>query len=115
MKKFNRADWRLIAQILSAVFVVAVIFFSLGFKSAPGENNVAKVNRVDGVYVFIESQPANDYDVLGTVKKTGFTLGGTIQEQYKVMTRRCRKDYPDADGIIFDDISLEHGTCIKFK
>lgn len=79
------------------------------------DHSLSRANRYEGVYVFIQSQPVADYTVLGTVKKTGFVMSGDPTEMFETLVKRCKKQYDDADGIIFDDVKMEHATCIKFK
>jgi hypothetical protein len=79
------------------------------------DKGLARVNRYQGYFVFVQSQPINEYDVLGTVKKTGVVWTGSPDEMFNILIRRMKKDYPTADGIIFDDVAMEHATCIKFK
>ena len=96
---------------LAVLAVIAVLSFR------PGENtkDLAHVNQQSGLYVFLESRPASDYTVLGTVKKTGLVWNGKAKEMREIMVRRAKKDYDDAEGIIFDDIAMDHATVIKFK
>lgn len=76
---------------------------------------LAKVNREQGYYIFIQCTPVAEYEVLGTVKKTGIVWSGSPEEMYKIIIRRTKKEYPKADGIIFEDVAMEHATCIVFK
>lgn len=75
----------------------------------------AKADRVEGLYIFIHSQPVAEYTVLGTVKKTGLVWTGKPSEIFKIILRRAQNDYPGTEGLIFDDINLDKATCIKFK
>jgi hypothetical protein len=75
----------------------------------------ATVEMAEGVYVFLQSRPVADYEVLGTVKKTGLVWSGKPKEMYRILLRRAKKDFPTCDGIIFEDIDMDHATCIKFK
>ncbi len=79
------------------------------------KRTLANVKQNNGLYVFIEAAPVSDFEVLGTVKKTGLVWSGKAAEMVKIMTRRAKDDYPSAEGIIFDDLSLDHASVIKFK
>lgn len=81
----------------------------------PVQKATATVNQVSGIYVFISCQPNAPYTTLGTVKKTGITLTGGSKEIVKIMIKRAKSDYTECEGIIFDDLTLEHATVIKFK
>jgi hypothetical protein len=75
----------------------------------------ATVEQAEGLYVFLQSRPVAEYDVVGTVKKTGLVWSGKPKEMYRILLKRAKKDYPNCDGIIFEDIDMDHATCIKFK
>jgi predicted small secreted protein len=79
------------------------------------KKDYANVNRISGLFIFLESNPLSDYEVLGTVKKTGLVWSGKPKEMQNILIRRALKDYPNCDGIIIDDISMDHATVIKFK
>lgn len=86
----------------------------LGFRTPP-THSIANVKQDNGLYVFIEATPATEYETLGTVKKTGLVMSGKAKEMVRILCRRAKDDYPTAEGIIFDDLTLEHATVIKFK
>ena len=98
--------------VISCFVIIALFAFK---PSEQFKKDYASVNRISGLYVFIESKPMADYDVVGTVKKTGLVWNGRGKEMLDILIRRAQKDYPDCDGIIFDDIMMDHATCIKFK
>jgi hypothetical protein len=101
---------------LLLVITVLSIVAILAFKSTNEiKRDYASVNQVSGLYVFLESKPLAEYEVLGTVKKTGLVWNGKAKEMQNILIRRAQDDYPKCDGIIFDDISMEHATVIKFK
>lgn len=76
---------------------------------------LANVKKDHGLYIFIESAPASEYETLGEVKKTGLVMTGSAKEMVKRLCNRAHNDYPTAEGIIFDDLALDHATVIKFK
>ena len=104
---------------MKRIAIVATLLIALlatqSFRPSPSDKDLGRVNRTSGLYVFIESQPVGDYTVLGTVKKTGLVWNGKAKEMRDILVKRALKDYPDAEGIIFDDISLDHATVIKYK
>jgi hypothetical protein len=80
-------------------------------------NRNAKVSTIKGMYVFIKSEPVDDYTYLGTMeKKLNPTSFEKTIEQFITM---ARKDYPQADGIIFKGALNANGVfkadAIKFK
>lgn len=97
----------LIPFVLLALFLTAFTLVS--------DKRSATVEDREGVYIFMFSKPTAEYEYLGTVKKTGIVWTGEPKEMFNILLRRCKKDYPDADGIIFSDVSLDHADCVKFK
>lgn len=77
----------------------------------------AMVSLTKGMYLFIQSQPVQQYEVLGRVKKSGIAWTGKPKEMISIMTRRAKDKYPTCEGLIFDtdDLSLGRAIAIKFK
>jgi hypothetical protein len=96
--------------------LLIVILFSISSKAqTQSKKDIASVEQAQGMFVFLQSKPLAEYEVLGTVKKTGLVWTGSPKEMYRTLLRRAKKDYPNCDGIIFEDIDMEHATCVKFK
>ena len=101
-----------ILTVCAALSLIAALAFTT---QTENKKDLARVNRVQGYYIFIQCAPLTEYDVLGTVKKTGVTWTDDPEEKYNTLIKRTKKDFPKCDGIIFDDIQLEHATCIQLK
>lgn len=99
--------------------MIAVLFIAFAAVSFIQDNKgIAKVQRVQGYYIYAMSEPVTDYDVIGTVK--GKTVGShEFDKLLEQVVKNVQKDYPDADGILFDGaIKQSHNTkvsVIKFK
>ena len=92
-------------KILTVLIVLAIT--SLSFKSYEDyKKSDAKVNQAEGIYIFLESTPLKEYEVLGTVKKTGIVWSGQPNEMLRIILRRARRDYPNCDAIIFDSFRI---------
>jgi len=98
----------------------------------------AQVSKIQGLHVFILSEPKHDYEILGDVTNNfGEQLGeategkkkfkdimegvfstaannADFQKLLKHMSTQAREQYKDADGILFK-FNLSQGTAIKFK
>lgn len=97
-----------IALTLSFAFVAANYEFN---------KSTAEVDQVEGVYIFINAKPVNEYKYLGT-SKSFMTLGsGQFQDVRDKLIRKVKKKYPEADGIIFSfyDGGTDKCDAIKFK
>ncbi len=78
------------------------------------DKSLATVEQEQGIYIFIKSKPSAEYQFLGSVKK-GIALTGSPEEMFNSMLKKCKKDYPQADGIIFTSAGMDKADCIKFK
>ena len=96
--------------IISAIAIIGI----LGFKFATQKDS-ATVEQKEGIYIFMFSKPTAQYDFLGSVKKTGIVMSGSPEEMFKTILKRCKKDYPSANGLIFTSVDMEHADCIKIK
>jgi uncharacterized protein YgiM (DUF1202 family) len=54
------------------------------------------------MYVYHFSKPTDSYKVIGRVKAK-MTLTGTPTELFNSIIKQVEKDYPGAEGLIFDD------------
>lgn len=93
------------------ILIVGAILVS--FKLAI-DKTAATVTQEQGVSVFILSKPTQAYDYLGTVK-VKLTMSGAPSELFNKALKNLKKDYPNADGIIFNSIDLDKADAIKFK
>lgn len=102
------------------------------------DHGTAKVHKVHGLYVFIEAEPAAEYESMGPVitnetaeklaeagkgKKFFEAVGDVFKEGVENMTfndllenmvQKARDTYPDADAVIFNQ-RLTQCEVIKFK
>ena len=78
------------------------------------DHSSAAVEQREGIYIFIYSKPTPAYDYQGSIKKS-FAISGGPEEMLNSMIRKCKKDYPQAQGIIFISASMDKADCIKFK
>jgi hypothetical protein len=78
----------------------------------------AEVEKYQGIYMFIESEPVSEYEVLETVK-IGMTMMGTLTEIKEKAVKKARKKQDDFDGLIFylsgNIYTDDYIDVIKFK
>jgi len=80
------------------------------------KKNTAEVPQISGMYIFFLSKPVKEYNYITTMKKIVFADG--INEAVGKYAALAKKEYPEADGIIFNDIisgSRDRFDVIKFK
>lgn len=94
------------------ILIPALLLMAFAIQDANTGNATAE--QVEGYYIFLMSKPVKAYEYLGTVK-AGITWNGQPEENFRSILKRVKKDYPKADGIIFQDISLKKVDAIKFK
>ncbi|MBI3502262.1 MAG: hypothetical protein HY063_10760 [Bacteroidetes bacterium] len=105
----------------TAIFLLGALTVGLlAFKVATYDtkNSTAEVDQIQGVYVFIKAKPVKEYEFLGVVK--GPTFGSEqMDDMLDYMLKRVKKDYPSANGILFDGpIKRSDNTkvsAVKFK
>ena len=99
--------------------LVTVLYFSFIPAHKPNTNNQATVNQEQGLYLFTDCKPVNDYEFLGTVQ--GKSAMSISNEQYidvrNLLIKRVKKEFPKADGIIFhfDNGGRDAADAIFFK
>jgi hypothetical protein len=107
-------------RILKTCFVLAfVLLFALSLGLMSMKNNMydvkgstGEVNQIEGLYIFTDSKPVKETEFLGSVK-AGVTMSGSYSQIINKIARKARKEYPNADAIIFN--GEEKADVVKFK
>lgn len=60
------------------------------------------------------SKPTQDYDYLGSVKKS-VAWSGKPDEMLNSLLKKVKKEYPNADGMIITNIDMDKADAVKFK
>ncbi len=91
------------------ILALCVISLSLAVQAAG--DHLSKPQQIDGLHVYIMSEPVDAYYKLGQV---GSGTSSKLSEMLKQAIKNVKKQYPDAEGVIFDpEKNLGYG--IKFK
>jgi hypothetical protein len=91
----------------------AAIVSTLAFTSVTTENHLARPKQVEGLYVYVMSEPADEYYKLGQVGSGTVTKWDAMIKQ---VVKNVKTTYPDADGVIFDEVkSVGYGIQFKKK
>jgi hypothetical protein len=99
--------------VLTAV-LTALSITLISFKTLE-EKNTANVEKKEGLYIFVCSVPTAEYEYLGKVKKPSITMSSKPEELFNSLVSRCKKEYPQADGLIISNINMNDAQCVKFK
>lgn len=95
-------------------FVILLSITAAKVVDLPTQYNSATVEKIDGLYVFMLSEPINEYEVLGTIKKR-IALTGQPREMLNSMIKKAKKQYPQSDAIIFTAVAMDELKAIQFK
>jgi hypothetical protein len=101
---------------LPKAWMIILCFLSISIMSFSGTNLVfqAEVAKENDMYVFYLSEPTSEYEVLGEIR-SGPVWFGIPSEMLHSVTRRARKKYDNAEGVIFLDKNMRRASVIKFK
>ena len=101
------SDPRFVVVVLFTVLCSAKLFI-------PGEKASAMVEQQQGVYIFILCKPSAEYEYLGSIQqKAAWT--GQPSEMLSGMLKKLKKEYPEANGIIFTSLDMDKADCVRFK
>lgn len=86
-----------LALIACFTLIFALISFNKKDKGLPLAS--ARVTQVDGLYIFTDCLPTNQFDSIGSVG-LGF-ISGTQYDNIKTnLIKRTKKQFPEAEGLI---------------
>ena len=77
---------------------------------------LANVYRHNGLLIFTDCEPVNEYDVVEH-ERSVLSWSGQYSEIKNKLTRRALRDYPSADGIIISmtEGHVDRAVVVKFK
>lgn len=97
------------------LFLMAALLLASSFKIAyDATNKTAEVAKVDGLYIFTDSEPVKAYTKLGSVTVTfGSPQYSEVRDK---LIKKALKEHPSADGLIlyFHTGKADRAEAIKF-
>jgi hypothetical protein len=104
---------RNLTTILTLVFILTGI--KTNAQDIDNDYSLARVGeRIHGVYIFILSDPYQDYEYIATIKvKINWT--GTTTESFEKAIKKAKKKYPYFNGMVFQRRDFSKVDLIKFK
>ena len=104
--------------------VTLIAFFLFGYTNLLlSQNNIANANKIQGFYIFIDSQPMAEYDVIGEITSEGHNdrdiknSGGQYQPVRDYLINKARQTNYQADGLILTLVNggTDKAVIIQFK
>lgn len=99
-------------KIIIPILTIAIV--ASAFTFIEDEKAKATVDQIEGLYVFIKSKPTAENEYLGSVSKA-LAWSGKPEEMLNSMIKKVKKEYPQANGIIFTSVDMDKADAIKFK
>ena len=105
-------------------FVLAMLFLAIIVNAQDRKTAPAKVEKIEGVPVYVFSTPADDYEIVGKALKAGsiikvsVNMSATVREKVQKMVIKALKrqeegKVPNFDGIIFN-LDNDKVQAVKF-
>ena len=96
------------------ISIVALIIAAASFTAfTQVTEHLAKPNQQEGVYIYQNCTPVEQYTYLGTIKGQ-MTMNGQPSQVLKTMLHQVQKKYPAATAIIID-ADMNKADAIMFK
>lgn len=93
------------------IVFVAVLVSTLSYSQQTDYSLARSGDYVLGVYLFIGSEPVNNYDYVGKVNR--FNVFETDQKEVEKIIKKARKKNPHFNGMIFKR-NFNHVELIRF-
>ena len=108
-------------SIFKTLFLLAFIVSLLSLKYQMPDYALNKASKIQGVFVFINSEPIAPYEITGKVSSDDLntlmedcpSLKDNLNALVSNASRKAKKGKFEFDAIITDDSNT--GICIKFK
>jgi len=95
-------------------------FFYVGYAQTTtdcNQKNTAKVQQIEGYYIFVDSEPTKPYDFIGTVTTSSSKGGIQYTNIRDKLIKNAKEQFPRADALIFRFSSgqADKAEAIKFR
>jgi hypothetical protein len=95
------------------ILILVALFLMASTYTESQKPNMALVEKVNGLYVFVKSEPVMKFEKLGTVKVAFFSGSNKAGYLLEHLTSRAKENYSNCNAIIFTDKDLMEATVIK--
>ena len=106
-------------KIMLTAALCGFMFAASAQSETKQDKSLAKVDKVDviggSLYVFTNSTPVTDYEVLGIIKLPAMVKNGKSDEMVSIATKRGKKQYPNCEAVVITGKNFSKARAIKFK
>lgn len=101
---------------MKKAIVILILMASIGSISWKliADKSAARAEMYQGYYIYLFSKPVSQYEYLGTVK-SGSTWSGKFDQYLEQVIKKAKKDFPNADALVFNGTEVWQCDAIKFK
>ena len=98
-------------NILGLILLIGFLAFtSINYEI---EKNSGEVKQIEGLYIFFASEPLMKTEYIGTVK-VGMTLNSDSDTRLSAIIKKCKKNFPNAEAVIFKSIDFSSADAVKY-
>ena len=97
----------------NSILIITLALTGLSF-TGPQEG-AANAERLHGLYIFLYSQPADDYEYLGKVNMPEVVWSGETSKLAAIAVKRAKRQYKQADAVIVNHGNFSHVDAIRFR
>lgn len=102
-----------LSLILLGTMMIALLSFKIS-SNYDVNHGTAEVQKIQGLYIFFASKPVAPTEYLGTVK-VKMTSDSESTTRLNKMIKNCKKEYPQAEALIFNQIDFSMADAVTFK
>lgn len=95
--------------------ITVALFLAFTTRSGNDSKGMAVADQEQGIYIFVRSKPALNYKFLGKVNMPEVVWNGKPKEMMNIAIRRAAKQFPEANGIIFQSENFGKVDAIKIE
>ena len=108
---------------MKKLFCIALLTTLVSLKSIVAQTNRAEVSKIKGFYIFCDSEPVSEYEVIGEVNSSNHNdpdiqrSGAQYQPVRDYLIKKAREVNYTADGLILSLVNgqTDKAVIIKFK
>lgn len=100
--------------------IILITLVSAGIENYQVRKSTAEVKKVLGLYIFTDSEPVMEYDILGEIKiSSALSISDSYGSRRDALIKKAKREYPNADAILCypetTGLSSVSADVIKFK